>query len=225
MDLSTIRREYSEQGLSRSTLKSDPFQQFEEWFEQACKAELIEPNGMVLSTISPLGMPTQRTVLLKYFDRQGFVFFTNYHSRKAQHIGENPKVSLLFPWWGLERQVAITGQAEKVSTAESLKYFLSRPRGSQLGAWCSQQSTVISSRQLLEMQFEKIREKFAHQEIPLPDFWGGYRIVPDSFEFWQGRSNRLHDRFLYHRFEESNLDETRPTEPADRPWQIDRLSP
>jgi pyridoxamine 5'-phosphate oxidase len=159
-------------------------------------------------------MPTQRTVLLKYFDRQGFVFFTNYESRKAQQISLNPKVSILFPWWALERQVAITGQAEKISTAESLTYFLSRPRGSQLGAWCSQQSSVISSRQWLEMQFEKMREKFDNQEIPLPSFWGGYRVIPDSFEFWQGRSNRLHDRFLYAK---SNQNESG--------WQIDRLSP
>ncbi|MFZ4667527.1 MAG: pyridoxamine 5'-phosphate oxidase [Prochlorotrichaceae cyanobacterium] len=214
MDLSSLRREYSEQGLSRSLLKADPFEQFEQWFEQACAAELIEPNGMVLSTIAGNGMPTQRTVLLKYFDRQGFVFFTNYESRKAQQISLNPKVSILFPWWALERQVAITGQAEKISTAESLTYFLSRPRGSQLGAWCSQQSSVISSRQWLEMQFEKMREKFDNQEIPLPSFWGGYRVIPDSFEFWQGRSNRLHDRFLYAK---SNQNESG--------WQIDRLSP
>jgi len=214
MDLSSLRREYSEQGLSRSLLKADPFEQFEQWFEQACAAELIEPNGMVLSTIAGNGMPTQRTVLLKYFDRQGFVFFTNYESRKAQQISLNPKVSILFPWWALERQVAITGQAGKISTAESLTYFLSRPRGSQLGAWCSQQSSVISSRQWLEMQFEKMREKFDNQEIPLPSFWGGYRVIPDSFEFWQGRSNRLHDRFLYAK---SNQNESG--------WQIDRLSP
>jgi len=214
MDLSSLRREYSEQGLSRSLLKADPFDQFEQWFAQACSAELIEPNGMVLSTIAGNGTPTQRTVLLKYFDRKGFVFFTNYESRKAQHIALHPQVSLLFPWWPLERQVAITGQAEKISSGESLTYFLSRPRGSQLGAWCSQQSSVISSRQWLEMQFETLREKFANQEIPLPSFWGGYRVIPDSFEFWQGRSNRLHDRFLY---SQSHSNESA--------WQIDRLSP
>ena len=216
MDLSSLRREYSEQGLSRSLLKVDPFDQFEQWFAQACSAELIEPNGMVLSTIAGNGIPNQRTVLLKYFDRKGFVFFTNYESRKAQHIALHPQVSLLFPWWPLERQVAITGQAEKISPGDSLTYFLSRPRGSQLGAWCSQQSSVISSRQWLEMQFETIREKFANQEIPLPSFWGGYRVIPDSFEFWQGRSNRLHDRFLY------SQPQPQPNESA---WQIDRLSP
>jgi pyridoxamine 5'-phosphate oxidase len=160
------------------------------------------------------GRPWQRTVLLKYFDRQGFVFFTNYESRKAQQMQHNAQVSIIFPWWGLERQVIIGGSAAKISTADSLKYFLSRPRGSQLGAWCSHQSQVISSRQLLEMQFEKMKEKFTHQEIPLPPFWGGYRVRPQSFEFWQGRSNRLHDRFLYHLGTE-----------VPGTWHIDRLSP
>lgn len=214
MDLSALRREYSATGLTRSSLQSDPFAQFEHWFQQATQAELLEPNGMILSTVDAQGMPMQRTVLLKYFDRRGFVFFTNYESRKAQHIRQNPKVCLLFPWWGLERQVIITGTAVPISTTESLTYFLSRPRGSQLGAWCSQQSQVISSRQLLEIQFEKMREKFAQGEVPLPPFWGGYRVIPQSFEFWQGRSNRLHDRFWYHS----------PTE-GDAHWQIDRLSP
>ncbi|MGA0200787.1 MAG: pyridoxamine 5'-phosphate oxidase [Prochlorotrichaceae cyanobacterium] len=217
MDLSTLRREYSTQGLSRSLLDSDPFVQFEQWFQQATQAELLEPNGMILSTVDAQGMPMQRTVLLKYFDRQGFVFFTNYESRKAQHIQQNPQVCLLFPWWGLERQVIITGTASRISSAESFSYFLSRPRGSQLGAWCSQQSQVISSRQLLELQFAKMHEKFAQGEIPLPPFWGGYRVTPQSFEFWQGRSNRLHDRFLYH-----SPQTQKPTGPA---WQIDRLSP
>ncbi|MGA1285842.1 MAG: pyridoxamine 5'-phosphate oxidase [Prochlorothrix sp.] len=216
MDLSTLRREYSTQGLSRSLLDSDPFVQFEQWFQQATQAELLEPNGMILSTVDAQGMPMQRTVLLKYFDRQGFVFFTNYESRKAEHIRQNPQVCLLFPWWGLERQVIITGTATTVSSAESLKYFLSRPRGSQLGAWCSQQSQVISSRQLLELQFAKMHEKFAQGEVPLPPFWGGYRVTPQSFEFWQGRSNRLHDRFLYH---------SPQTQPTGTAWQIDRLSP
>ncbi|MFZ4641691.1 MAG: pyridoxamine 5'-phosphate oxidase [Nodosilinea sp.] len=212
MDLGALRRNYTQQGLDLSDLDPDPFRQFTGWFEQACQAEILEPNALVLSTVSPAGTPYQRTVLLKYFDQDGLVFFTNYGSRKAQHIGGNNQVSLLFPWYALERQLAIIGTAHRISSAESLKYFLSRPRGSQLGAWVSQQSTIISSRQLLEMQFEKIKEKFLNQEIPLPDFWGGYRIQPTSFEFWQGRPNRLHDRFLY-------------TLSSDSEWEITRLSP
>ncbi|MBD2256447.1 pyridoxamine 5'-phosphate oxidase [Pseudanabaena sp. FACHB-2040] len=211
MDVGALRREYTQKGLTREDLAADPFDQFDLWFKQACDAELLEPNAIVLSTVSPEGYPFQRTVLLKYFDRSGFVFFTNYSSRKAQHIEENPHVSILFPWYPLERQLTILGTVTKVSAAESFKYFSSRPRGSQIGAWVSQQSSVISSRQLLEMQFEKIKEKFLNQEIPLPDFWGGYRIVPTSFEFWQGRPSRLHDRFLY--------------EKGETAWETKRLSP
>jgi len=167
---------------------------------------------MTLSTVSEQGQPFMRTVLLKYFDHKGLVFFTNYESRKARQIEINPKVSILFTWLPLQRQVHITGTAEKVATAESLEYFTSRPRGSQLGAWTSQQSSVISSRQLLLMQFEQIKQKFLDGEIPLPDFWGGYRVIPSSFEFWQGCTNRLHDRFLY-------------TSQEDQSWQIQRLAP
>ncbi len=212
MDLGALRRNYTQQGLDLQDLDADPFQQFSLWFEQACQADILEPNALVLATVSPSGQPFQRTVLLKYVDQDGFVFFTNYGSRKAQHIQTNARVSLLFPWYALERQLAIDGTAQRISSAESLKYFLSRPRGSQLGAWVSQQSTIISSRQLLEMQFEKIKEKFLNQEIPLPDFWGGYRVQPTSFEFWQGRPNRLHDRFLYSR-------------DAGATWTVARLSP
>jgi pyridoxamine 5'-phosphate oxidase len=212
MDIHALRKDYKQSELRRKDLQDDPFKQFEIWFQQACDAELLEPNAMTLATVATTGQPFMRTVLLKYFDNRGFVFFTNYESRKAQQIGNNSQVSILFTWLPLQRQVHITGNAEKVTTAESWQYFTSRPRGSQLGAWTSQQSSIISSRQLLLMQFEQIKNKFLDGEIPLPDFWGGYRIVPDSFEFWQGCSNRLHDRFLY-------------TTQDDQLWQIQRLAP
>lgn len=212
MNIGELRKEYTQAGLNRKTLMEDPFEQFELWFQQACKADLLEPNAMVLGTASAQAEPSLRTVLLKYFDRDGFVFFTNYESKKARQISENPHVSILFPWIALERQVQIIGTASRISTTESLQYFISRPRGSQLGAWCSQQSSVISSRQLLEMKFEEMQQKFRHREVPLPSFWGGFRVTPHSFEFWQGRPNRLHDRFLYSR-------------QAEEGWVIQRLSP
>ncbi|XGV97991.1 MAG: pyridoxamine 5'-phosphate oxidase [Leptolyngbya sp. BL-A-14] len=212
MDIHTLREDYTQAALERQDLQDNPFKQFEHWFQDACQAELQEPNAMILATASAQGEPLVRTVLLKYFDADGFVFFTNYESRKAQHISENPHVSLLFLWLPLQRQVQITGTAAKISTAESLEYFASRPHGSQLGAWCSPQSSVISSRQMLLMAFERMKQKFLNHEIPLPSFWGGYRVVPNSFEFWQGRSNRLHDRFLYR------------SQP-DNGWNIQRLAP
>ncbi len=213
MDLSNLRNEYTQKGLTEEELEPDPFSQFALWFQQACTANLPEPNAMSLATVSATGEPSQRMVLLKYFDRQGFVFFTNYESKKAQQIATNSHVSLLFFWVALERQIKISGTAAKISTAESLKYFVTRPRGSQIGAWCSSQSKVISSRQILEMKFDEMKQKFHHQEIPLPSAWGGYRVVPSSFEFWQGRPNRLHDRFFY-----SRLD-------AESVWNIQRLAP
>ena len=213
MDISDFRNEYTLNGLTREDLLSSPFEQFELWFQQACKANLPEPNAMSLATVSPTGQPCQRIVLLKYFDRQGFVFFTNYESKKALQIAQNPQVSLLFFWIGLERQVEISGKAVKIPTAESLKYFATRPRGSQIGAWCSQQSMAISSRKMLELKFDEIKRKFQHKQIPLPAFWGGYRVIPHSFQFWQGRPNRLHDRFLY-----SCLDD-------NSSWTIERLAP
>lgn len=211
MDLAEFRKEYSDRGMHREELNADPMRQFELWFQQAIELQLHEPNAMTLATVDAEGMPYQRTVLLKYFDGEGFVFFTNYSSRKATQIAGNPKVSLLAPWIPLERQVIIQGRAKKISTAESLKYFSSRPRDSQLGAWVSNQSEVITSRKFLMQKLNEIKKKFQHGEIPLPSFWGGYRVVPEMIEFWQGGPARLHDRFLYRR--------------EGGAWAIDRLAP
>ena len=211
VDVAQLRRDYRREGLRRADLDADPVAQFRLWFQQATAAELLEPNAMVLSTTDG-HRPSSRTVLLKAFDDRGFVFFTNYQSRKASEIASDPHVSLLFPWYGLERQVAILGQAERISAAESLAYFTSRPFGSRLGAWVSQQSTVISSRQILEMTWEEMKRRFADGEVPLPSAWGGIRVVPNEFEFWQGRQNRLHDRFRY-----------RPR--PEGGWAIERLAP
>jgi len=211
MDLSDFRKEYSAKGLHRKDLAAHPLDQFEQWFAQAVELQVHEPNAMSLATVDATGRPLLRTLLLKYFDRDGFVFFTNYESRKAAQIAENPQVSLLFPWITLERQVIVQGRAEKISTADSLRYFASRPRESQLGAWVSSQSSVISSRKLLMQKLSELKEKFSHGEIPLPSFWGGYRVVPATIEFWQGGPARIHDRFLYTK--------------AGQDWSIDRLSP
>ena len=211
MDLAEFRKEYSDRGLHREELNPDPVAQFSEWFIQATELAVHEPNAMTLATVDDSGMPYQRTVLLKYYDKDGFVFFTNYSSRKSKQIAVNPKVSLLFPWITLERQVIIQGHAEKITTAESLRYFASRPRESQIGAWVSNQSEVITSRKFLMQKLAEIREKFHHGEIPLPSFWGGYRVVPQAIEFWQGGPARLHDRFLYRKH--------------DAGWNIERLSP
>lgn len=210
MDLTHHQKQFLKKGLTRLELDDDPFKQFELWFHQAEQENVIEPSAMSLATTDGIDVSI-RTVLLKYFDHQGFVFFTNYGSTKAKQIAVNPQVALLFPWLTLERQIKITGRAEKVSTLESLKYFASRPKDSQLGAWASQQSSHVSSRQLLTSQFEAMKKKFKDGEVPLPDFWGGYRIVPKTIEFWQGRDNRLHDRFIY--------------ENIDGHWVISRLAP
>lgn len=212
MDLSLMREEFMRAGLHRKDLNPDPFQQFERWFKDTEEAGYRMPNTMTLATVSPEGQPSMRLVLLKFFDSRGFVFYTNYGSKKAKDIEHNPKVALHFPWHDLDRQVRITGKAERVSTAESMKYFLTRPKGSQVGAWVSNQSSVISSRQMLMSEFEKLKRKFENKEVPLPSFWGGYRVVPDSFEFWQGQESRLHDRFLYALQEDGR-------------WKIERLAP
>lgn len=207
-----LREQFMREGLQRASLHNDPYLQFEQWFDVVVKSDLPEPNAMSLATVDPEGQPWQRLVLLKTFDSDGFVFFTNYESRKAQQIELNNKVSILFPWHALGRQVKVTGSAGKISTAESLGYFLTRPRGSQIGAWASPQSKVITSRALLDIKVNEIRQKFAHGEIPLPDYWGGYRIRPRTFEFWQARENRLHDRFIYRSSQEHG-------------WLIERLAP
>ena len=212
MNIGGTSDEYTKAELTREDLAPSPLKQFEIWYKQACDTDAVHPNAMSLATVSSEGAPSLRSVFLKMFDENGFVFFTNYESRKSRHIEGNPHVALLFLWGNLERQVTITGTAAKISTAESLKYFSTRPRGSQLGAWISEQSNVISSRKLLEQKLQEIKNRFAGGDVSLPDFWGGYRIVPETVEFWQGRPSRLNDRFMY------TLDE-------DQSWGIERLAP
>jgi len=211
MDVSDLRRSATGRTLERGDLDADPVRQFEDWFRQACDSDSLDPNAMSIATVDAAGRPVSRTVLLKYFDERGLVFFTNLESNKAKQIGGNENVALLFFWPVLGRQVGIRGTAARIPTAETLKYFMTRPRGSQIGAWVSAQSSVISSRSLLEGKFEEMKRKFADGEVPLPSFWGGFRVVPREFEFWQGRSDRLHDRFLYSRSGDG--------------WEIERLSP
>jgi len=211
MDLSDFRKEYSGTGLQREDLMADPIDQFSVWFSQATQLGLHEPNAMTLATVDEDGMPFQRTVLLKQVDASGFVFFSNYRSRKGRQLEENPQASILFPWVFLERQVTIQGTVEKISTEESQKYFHTRPRESQIGAWVSHQSEVIPSREFLIQKLGELEARFGGIDVPLPPFWGGYRVKPVTIEFWQGGPARLHDRFLY-RFENGG-------------WRLDRLSP
>ena len=212
MMLDNTRVDYDSGELRRENLCADPFGQFALWLNEANEAGLVEPNAMSLATAGADGRPALRSVLLKSFDERGFVFYTNLDSRKSRQISENGNVSLLFPWLALQRQVAVNGAAERVPTSEALAYFVMRPFGSQLGAWASPQSRVISTRGLLEMKWEEAKRKFREGQVPMPSFWGGFRVVPREIEFWQGGKNRLHDRFLYTRVEDGN-------------WKIERLAP
>ena len=197
--------------LSEDDVLSNPFEQFNVWFDEANQTEIVEPTAAILSTVGENNHPSARTILLKEVNEKGFVFYTNYESKKAKDIASNPNISLLFLWKEQQRQVRIVGQSEKISREESEKYFRTRPRESQIGAWASNQSSVIPDRKSLDNKFEEYRKKFGDKEIPLPDFWGGYVIIPNYFEFWQGRPGRLHDRICY-KFE-------------DQEWRIFRLAP
>ena len=211
MGIEDNRREYDFGKLTRESLLDDPFAQFEHWINQAIEFNIQDPTAMSVATVDKNGQPWQRMVLLKHFDSSGLVFYTNLESRKAKEIRNNNKVCLHFPWLQLDRQVIVGGRAEPLSVTEVVKYFLSRPKASQMAAWASKQSTPIGSRQVLEQQFRKIKQTFSNGQIPLPDFWGGYRVVPHEIEFWQGGENRLHDRFSY-KLNGNN-------------WDISRLSP
>lgn len=212
MDIQKLRREYLSLGLEREQLADDPIDQFQRWLQQAIDAQINDPTAMVVATVSADGQPSQRIVLLKQVDAHGFVFYTNLESRKAQEIKHNSKVSLHFPWHAMDRQVKICGTAAALSVKQVAKYFLSRPRDSQIAATISPQSRVVNSRQLLMQQFNAMKKKLLNGEIPVPDFWGGYCVTPSEIEFWQGRENRLHDRFVYR------------LQPGNQ-WSIERLAP
>jgi pyridoxamine 5'-phosphate oxidase len=212
MELKALRREYLKGGLRRENIDADPLQQFSLWMDQALAADITDPTAMIVATADRDCLISQRIVLLKDFDQRGFVFYSNYESSKARDIAVNSRVSLHFPWHTLERQVVVSGLAEKVTTEESRDYFNDRPRESQLAAWASAQSRVIGSRAELDEQYETIKRKFGDGEIPLPEFWGGYRVRPVRIEFWQGGKNRLHDRFVY-------------SVQKGGGWKIERLSP
>lgn len=212
MSLADLRQEYSRESLTERDVDADPFRQFTKWFEQANKAGLIEPNAMALATSTPDGHPSVRMVLLKGAEPEGFVFFTDYRSRKGQELTANPHAALCIWWDVLQRQVRIEGTVTRIPVAESLKYFRSRPYGSQVGAWASFQSSVLMARDVLEREVKKFLEQYPEgTEVPLPHHWGGYRLAPVSIEFWQGRQSRLHDRIVYTRSGDS--------------WAIGRLSP
>lgn len=212
MDLESNRREYQYGHLNRDTLEDSPFSQFQKWMQQAVDVKIQDPTAMSVATVNSQGRPSQRTVLLKQFDTHGLVFFTNLESRKSSDIANNNAVSLHFSWLAMDRQVRIEGYAEKLKMADTLKYFLSRPVDSQIAAWASPQSRVLETRALLESEFHNMKAKFLGREVPLPTFWGGFRVIPDKWEFWQGGEHRLHDRFQYSLNDDSD-------------WKIDRLAP
>jgi pyridoxamine 5'-phosphate oxidase len=212
MALSDLRREYTLAGLKESDLDSNPLKQFDKWFQQALAAGLPEPNAMTLATATLDGKPSARIVLLKGLDERGFVFFTNYESQKGRELSANPQAALVCYWIELERQVRINGRVSCVSVEESEEYFRSRPLGSQLGAWASRQSEVVGGRKILEDRLEALTHEYQSKPIPLPPYWGGYRVAPETIEFWQGRPNRLHDRLRY-------------TLQSNSQWLIERLSP
>jgi pyridoxamine 5'-phosphate oxidase len=197
MDIEHLRKEYSLKELSENTILPNPFEQFDKWFQEACSSKILEPNAMLIATATLTGAPSCRTVLLKKYDAEGYTFFTNYGSRKARELDQNPRICATFLWKELERQIHIEGTVQKTTEKESAKYFAKRPRKSQLAAWASQQSFLLPSREALEEAYKKMELKFLDQDIPVPTFWGGYRIIPSLFEFWQGRENRLHDRICY----------------------------
>jgi pyridoxamine 5'-phosphate oxidase len=210
-EVADLRRDYSLEALVEAHANPDPFGQFQQWFDAAVQAELPEPNAMTLATIDAAGFPAARIVLLKDFDASGFVLFTNYNSHKGQELSQNPKAALVFLWAELERQVRIQGTVEKISPEESDGYFYSRPHNSRLGAWASNQSEVIPNRDVLDRQLEALKAEYEGKEVPRPPHWGGFRIKPQTIEFWQGRTSRLHDRLRY-RLNQGH-------------WTIDRLSP
>lgn len=215
-DIDKLRQNYQQAQLLESEVNTNPFVQFKNWFEQAQQSDIVEPNAMTLATATPEGIPSLRTVLLKGFDENGFVFYSNYKSRKGEELNVNPNVSLLFFWKELERQVRVEGLTQELSTNLSLQYFQSRPKDSQVAAWASPQSQIIADRTILETNFDAIKARFAEANaLPLPPNWGGYIVKPYKIEFWQGRSNRMHDRLLY------TLSELQP---APR-WTITRLAP
>ncbi|HEY8259461.1 MAG TPA: pyridoxamine 5'-phosphate oxidase [Gemmatimonadales bacterium] len=212
-DISDLRREYSRARLDESDVSHDPFVEFARWFAEAQDAQLPEPNAMTLATASAEGVPSARIVLLKAFDERGFVFFSDYRSRKGGELEANPRAALVFYWGELDRQVRITGGVALTAHEESERYFKSRPLGSRLGAWASRQSQVIPSRATLERDLQEVEARFGTDDVPLPPYWGGYRVVPDTIEFWQGRESRLHDRIRYVK------------EAGAKGWRVERLSP